>query len=361
MDYIQTTNFIGDWVRALGLPAGLDRVVNGLLGAATIAAVVMGGATLLVWVERKVSALIQSRLGPMRVGPWGILQSVADVMKLLFKEILVPTGADRLVYFLAPMLPLTAAFMVLAVIPFGPTLQVANPDLGVPYLIAMGGIGVLGILIGGWASNNKFSLLGSLRSGAQMVSYEISVALILLFITLVSGTTDLRTLVLTQQGTILDWWVFKMPGLGFFAFILYLISSTAELNRAPFDIAEAEQELAAGYHTEYSGMGFAMFFLAEYGNLIASAGVAATCFLGGFLPPAIGVASVDRVLFAVPGVVWFALKVAALILGYMWFRWTFPRPRVDQLMALEWKFLLPLNLGLLSLGAIFTAMGWVLP
>lgn len=360
-DITQTQNALGNVVRGWHLPALVEHPLLAVLGMVGVLGLVVVGATLLVWMERKVSAVVQSRLGPMRVGPWGLLQSIADVTKLMFKEILVPAGADRLVFFLAPMLPLSACFLVLAVMPFGPTLQMANPDMGVPYVIAISGLGILGILVGGWASNNKYSLLGSLRSGAQMLSYEVSIALVLLFVTMVSGTTNLRDIVVSQQGQVWDWWVFKMPGLGALAFLLYLVSSTAELNRGPFDIAEAEQEITAGFHTEYSGTAFAMFFLAEYGNLIASASLATTCFLGGFLPPTIGVAGIDHVLFMVPGVVWFGLKALFLIYIYMMFRWTFPRPRVDQLMALEWKVLLPANLVVLALGAVFLVLGWVLP
>lgn len=361
VDYSVTTNAIGDYVRHLGLAPWATSAILALLGVVAIAGLVFGAVPNLVYMERKVSAFIQSRLGPMRVGPWGILQAFADVMKLTFKEILVPRGADHLVFFLAPMLPLSASFLMLAVIPFQHNLQVCNPDMGIPYIIAVSGVGILGILIGGWGSNNKFSLLGSLRSGAQMVSYEVSLAFILLFVVMISGKADLLGVVLSQQGTVLDWWVFKIPGLGIIAFILFQISSTAELNRAPFDIAEAEQELVAGFHTEYSGTAFAMFFLAEYANLLASTSLVTVCFLGGFLPPTIGVPVVDNVLFMIPGIAWFAGKVLLLILLSMFYRWTFPRPRVDQLMALEWKVLLPANLALLVLGALFVAMGWILP
>jgi len=273
---------------------------------------------------------------------------------------MVPNGADRIVFFLAPMLPLSASFLILTVIPFDHHMQVTDLHQGILFVIAISGLGTFGILIGGWGSNNKYSLLGSLRSGAQIISYEISLALIMLFIVLITGTASLREIVLSQQGTVLDWWIFKIPGLGLIAFILFLISSTAELNRAPFDIAEAEQELTAGFHTEYSGMCFALFFLAEYINLIVASALGATLFLGGFLAPQLGIAFLDAWFTFIPGFLWFGLKIFFLIFLYMVFRWTFPRPRVDQLMALEWKFLLPINLVLLLLGGLFVAKGWIL-
>ena len=245
-------------------------------------------------------------------------------------------------------------------IPFSSSIQDTDPVLGIPYLIAVSGLGILGILIGGWGSDNKYSLLGSLRSGSQMISYEVSLAMIMLFFVLITGTASLQEIVLTQQGTILDWWIFKIPGLGIVAFLLYLVSSTAEINRGPFDIAEAEQELTSGFHTEYSGMAFAMFYLAEYVNLVSAAGLVTTFFLGGFLPPLIGVEAVDSVLIQVPGLLWFAIKTFIIIVTIMFFKWTFPRPRVDQLLSLEWKFLLPINIVLLVLGGIFVANGWIL-
>jgi len=241
-------------------------------------------------------------------------------------------------------------------IPFDHNLQVANLSVGIPFIIAVNGFGILGILIGGWASNNKYSLLGSLRSGAQMISYEISFALVLLFVVMVSGSANLMEITQSQSGTILDWWIIKIPVLGFIAFIMFFISSTAELNRAPFDIAEAEQELTGGYHTEYNGTAFAMFYLAEYINLVTTSSLATTCFLGGFLPPLIGIESVDLLMMKVPGFIWFAAKVVFMISAYMVVRWTFVRPRVDQLMDFEWKFLLPANLLLLALGATYIAV-----
>jgi NADH-quinone oxidoreductase subunit H len=351
---------IGDFIRTQIPDPTIAFIINGLISVMAILAVVFGSAPMLIWMERKVSAHMQARLGPMRVGPHGLLQTAADILKLLMKEILKPKGADTLIFWLAPLLPLTASFLVLVVIPFDHHMQVTDLDMGVLYVAAISGLGIVGILIGGWASNNKYSLLGSMRSGAQMVSYEISLALGLLFVVLISGETSLREIVFTQQGSILDWWIFKIPVLGFLGFTLFTISSIAELNRGPFDIAEAEQEITAGFHTEYTGMAFAIFFLAEYINMVVAGSLAATFFLGGFLAPLIGVPFIDNLLIMIPGYIWFGCKVLFMIFLFMWARWTFPRPRVDQLMGLEWKFLLPANLLLLVLGAFFLIMGWVL-
>jgi len=358
MDLSSTNNIIGDLVRQFMPYTWLAIIVNGILALAGVMLAGVGPAPILIWWERKVAAFTQARLGPMRLGPWGLLQTVADVLKLLFKELITPRGADKFIFFLAPALPLTASFLVLAVVPWAHNMQVANPGMGVPFIIAVSGLGILGTLIAGWASNNKFSLLGSLRSGAQMVSYEVSLSLVMLFVVLIAGTTDLREIVLSQQGPFWHWWILKMPVLGVIAFVMYMISATAELNRGPFDMAEAEQELTAGFHTEYSSTAFAMFFLAEYINMVATSALAATFFLGGFLPLQIGVASVDHVLMLIPGLLWLGLKIITLITMFMFFRWTYPRPRVDQLMSLEWKFLLPANLILLALGAIAVALGW---
>ncbi len=355
-----TTNAIGDLVRA-NFPASSAYIINGILGIAAVLITVALIPVFLVWMERKVAAHFQARLGPMRVGFHGTLQSVADGLKLLFKEVLKPAGADSFGFFLAPILPATASFLVMTIIPFDHHLQVTDLNGGVIYVIAISGLSVFGILLAGWSSNNKYSLLGAMRSGAQLISYEISLAIIMLLIVLVSGTASLREIVLSQQGTVLDWWIFKLPGLGLVAFIMYLISSTAELNRGPFDISEAESELTGGFTTEYSGISFSMFFLAEFVNMFVAGTLTTTFFLGGFLAPQIGLGTVDLLFDAVPGFVWFFLKTCFIIFLFMWFRWSFPRLRVDQLMELEWKVLLPINIIVLVLGAIFVAQGWILP
>ena len=365
------TNPIGDFVRELVpqvtayLPASLQSetldsvaafLINALICIVAVCAVNIGSAPILIYMERKVCAHVQCRLGPMRLGWHGTLQTIADVIKMLFKEVYAPSGADKMMFYLAPLIVLIAPFMVCALIPFDKNLVVADVSLGIPLIIAVNGFGVLGILLGGWSSNNKYSLLGALRSGAQIISYEISFAMILLFVVMISGSTNLMDITMSQQGTVFDWWIFKIPVLGFIAFILFFISSTAEMNRAPFDIAEAEQELTGGYHTEYNGTPFAMFYLAEYIALVTNSALATTCFLGGFHAPCIGIAAVDNVLNMVPGLVWFFGKVFFMIWCYMMVRWTFVRPRVDQLMDFEWKFLLPVNLVLLVAGATYIAM-----
>ena len=357
-------DFIREWVPKLSayLPEQLQSqtldsiaafLINALLCVIAVCAVNIGSAPILIYMERKVCAHVQCRLGPMRLGWHGTIQTIADVIKMLFKEVYSPSGADKLMFYVAPMIVLIAPFIIAALIPFDHNLIVADIDMGIPMIIAVNGFGVLGILLGGWSSNNKYSLLGALRSGAQMISYEISFAMILLFVVMISGSTSLMDIAQAQDGTVLDWFIFKIPLLGFIAFILFFISSTAEMNRAPFDIAEAEQELTGGYHTEYNGTPFAMFYLAEYIALVTNSALAATCFLGGFHAPCIGVEAIDTYLQMVPGVVWLFAKIYFMIWCYMMVRWTFVRPRVDQLMDFEWKFLLPVNLVLLAAGAVW--------
>ena len=262
-------DFVREWVPRLAeyLPANIQSedlnsvvafLINAVICIIAVCVVNIGSAPILIYMERKVCAHVQCRLGPMRLGWHGTLQTIADVIKMLFKEVYAPSGADKLMFYLAPLIVLIAPFIVCALIPFDKNLVVADVSMGIPLIIAVNGFGVLGILLGGWSSNNKYSLLGALRSGAQMISYEISFAMILLFVVMISGSTNLMSITMGQEGTIFDWWIFKIPVLGFIAFILFFISSTAEMNRAPFDIAEAEQELTGGYHTEYNGTPFAM-------------------------------------------------------------------------------------------------------
>ena len=360
MTPLSTTHPVGDWIRSL-LPAPLAAIANGLITVVAIIILVVLTAIFLVWLERKVCARFQARLGPTRVGPFGLFQPVADALKLLMKENIRPKSVDQLAYFLAPLLPITGSFLLLIVIPFDHNLQGVDPDAGIVYVTAVSGLGILGVLIGGWGSNNKYSLLGSMRAGAQLFSYELSMVLCMLLVVMASGTASLRQIVLSQQGTVLDWWIFKLPVAGLAAFLLFLVSSTAELNRGPFDLSEAEQELTGGFHTEYSGISFSMFFLAEFVNMFATAGLGATLFLGGFLAPQIGWHPVDQALAFVPGFIWFALKAYFLIFIYMWLRWTFPRLRIDHLLSLEWKFLLPASLANLLLAATMVIFKVIIP
>ncbi|MEE9220375.1 MAG: NADH-quinone oxidoreductase subunit NuoH [candidate division NC10 bacterium] len=293
----------------------------------------------LTWVERKVIGDIQVRFGPSRVGPFGLLQPIADGIKLMFKEDVVPANADRVIFILAPALSFVPALIVFAVIPFGPSFVITDVNVGLLYVFAVASLGVYGSVLAGWASNSKYSLLGGLRSAAQMVSYELGLGLSVLGVVMMTGSLSLVDIVEAQKGTWLGilprWNIFPQ----FLGFVIFLISSNAELNRAPFDLPEAETELVAGFHTEYSSMKFALFFMAEYANMIAVAALATTLFLGGWRGPLL------------PPVIWFLLKVFAFIFLFIWVRATLPRFRYDQLMGFGWKVLLPLALA----NVMFTA------
>ena len=316
----------------------------------------LSSAAGMVLVERKVAAFLQQRLGPYLVGPWGVLQPLADVVKLMFKEELRPAAADKWLFALAPILSAAAAFSAFAVVPFGAEttffglldepipLQVADVNVAVLVIFAIASMSVYGIVLAGWSSNSKYSLLGGLRSSAQMISYELSYGLSLASVLVVANSLSLTDVVNHQAGTWLGfiprWFVFLQP----IAFLIFLTAGVAETNRAPFDFPEAEQELVAGYHTEYSSMSFAMFFLAEYINMVTVSAVATDLFLGGwhgpFLPESLGW-------------IWFLLKVGAILFFYVWMRWTLPRYRYDQLMAFGWKVLLPVA----TVNLIVTAAG----
>ena len=324
----------------------------GLVGTVAFMALL---ALILIYAERKICAHFQCRLGPMRVGWHGILQSVADTIKLLLKEDIVPYAADKFLHALAPVVALMATLLALIAIPTHSMLALADSNIGVLYISAVSGLGVLGILLGGWSSNNKWSLLGAMRAGAQIISYELSATLSVLVIVMLSGSMKISTIIQAQE---LGWWVWRAPVVGLIAFISFIISSTAEINRTPFDLAEGESELAAGFHTEYSGMRFAFFFLAEYINLFIVSALGATLFLGGWMPFHLGEFTMfNQVMDLIPQSVWFFAKTGFLIFLSMWFRWTFPRLRVDQLMKLEWKILMPIGFINLLLGALMTIFG----
>jgi NADH-quinone oxidoreductase subunit H len=308
------------------------------------------------YMERKVAAFMQIRLGPNRVGPKGSMQIVADTVKLLFKEGLTPNSSDKFLFNTAPFIMVITTMLVIAPIAFSNGFQIWDTSIGVLYVSSVSSISVIGILMAGWSSNNKYSLLGAMRCGAQIVSYELSIGLSLISIVVLTGSLKISDIVQSQAD---GWWLFKghLPVL--IAFVIFIIASTAEINRAPFDLAEAESELTAGFHTEYSGMKFAMFLLAEYINLFIVAAMGATLFLGGWMPLHFGTDNAfNHVMDYVPGFIWFFGKTFLLIFIIMWFRWTFPRLRIDQLLNLEWKYLLPISMVNLLLITLIAIMGW---
>ena len=310
----------------------------------------------LVIMERKVSAYMQIRLGPNRVGPKGMLQSLADTLKLLVKENMTPNGADKFLFNLAPFIAMIVAMVIMAPIPFAKNFHLWDLNIGVLYITAISSLSVISILMAGWASNNKYSLLGAMRSGAQIVSYELSAGLAVMTIVVLTGSLQIGDIIKAQEN---GWWIFKGHIPAIIAFVLFLIAVTAETNRAPFDLAEAESELTAGFHTEYSGMKFALFFLAEYVNVFIVCAIGATLFLGGWMPFHIGNwHSFNHVMDYIPSSIWFFGKTFFLIFVIMWFRWTFPRLRIDQLLNLEWKYLLPISMFNILLVTLIAIMGW---
>jgi len=295
-------------------------------------------------------------LGPNRVGPKGMLQSMADTLKLLVKENMTPDGADKLLFNIAPFIAMIVAMLLMAPLAFAKDFQLWDLNIGVLYITAVSSISVISILMAGWASNNKYSLLGAMRSGAQIVSYELSAGLAVMTIVVLTGSLQLGDIVKAQEN---GWWIFKGHIPAIIAFVLFLIAVTAETNRAPFDLAEAESELTAGFHTEYSGMKFALFFLAEYVNVFIVCAIGATLFLGGWMPFHIGNwQSFNHVMDYIPSSIWFFGKTFFLIFVIMWFRWTFPRLRIDQLLNLEWKYLLPISMFNILLVTLIAIMGW---
>ena len=326
-----------------------------LAGIAMILLVVVL-AVVFVYMERKVAGFMQLRLGPHRVGPFGTLQVFADVFKLLLKESFAPNSVDKLLFNLAPILVLSVSFMALAPMSYASGAQLWDANIGILYVTAVSSIGVIGILMAGWSSNNKYSLLGAMRSGAQIVSYELSAGLSIVAVIAMCGSLSVSEIIASQAD---GWWIFKGHLPIMFAFVIYVIAGTAETNRAPFDLAEAESELTAGYHTEYSGMQFGMFYLTEYINMAVISMVAATVFLGGWLPFHIfNFHAFNNIMDFIPGWIWFFGKTFFIIFLMMWFRWTFPRLRIDQLLKLEWKYLLPLSIINIVIVAFIVVMGW---
>ncbi|NOZ34425.1 MAG: NADH-quinone oxidoreductase subunit NuoH [Chlorobi bacterium] len=303
----------------------------------------------LVWLERRVAGFFQLRLGPNRVGPSGLFQTIADALKLVTKELTGTVKADKQLYKIAPYFVITTALMTMALIPFSHEIQAFDINIGIFFLISVSSIGVLGIFLAGWSSNNKYSLIGGMRTGIQMISYELSVGMAVVTMVVLAGTLQISEIVELQKG---GWFIFTGHIPAIIAFMIFMIAGTAESNRVPFDLVEAESELGAGFHTEYSGMRFAYYFLAEFVNMFIIASIAVVLFFGGWLSP-FGIT--DAIPFA--GLFWFSVKVIAVIFIFMWFRWTFPRLRIDQLLTLEWKYLLPINMVNIVLMALLVWLG----
>ncbi|MFQ6132052.1 MAG: NADH-quinone oxidoreductase subunit NuoH [Armatimonadota bacterium] len=349
------------WLVGLGVPLGVYSWGKMLLVAAVVAfGFISLTALWLIYLERKVSGHIQDRLGPMRAGPKGLIQTVYDALKLLMKEDIIPRQADRLLFTLAPIAILAISVVVFVTMPFGRNLIPADLNLGIVFMVAFSSLTVLAIVIAGWSSNNKWSLLGGLRGGAQMLSYEIPMGLAVVTVVMATGSFKISDIIAAQAD---HWNIWRYPVMGLIAFLVYLTAAVAEVNRGPFDIPEAESELVAGFHTEYTGMKFALFFVSEYANTFIVCAIAATLFLGGWNLPFAGLMAerwptLRPLLESVPlSVLLFFVKTYALILLVMWVRWTYPRLRVDQLMGFGWKFLIPVgfaNLMLMGIAMVLT-------
>ena len=316
-------------------PVELGTILVMLVCAGIFVAVVPLLPLVLVLAERKVAARFQNRTGPMRVGPWGTLQTLADGIKLIFKEDYIPPQGDKILFMLAPYVIFACSFAVFAAIPFGQSILVSDFNIGIFYIMAISSVIVMGVIMAGWSSNSKWSLLGALRSAAQIVSYEIPLGLSILTVVMLVESLSMSQIVASQDGGIFTWLIFRSP-FTFIAFFIFFISAIAEVNRTPFDLPEAESEIVAGFHTEYSGMRFALFFIAEYANMFAVSAIAVTLFLGGYE----GILPGYDFLGGLPG---FVIKTLGLVFLMMWLRWTLPRLRVDQLMNLCWKYFIPIS------------------
>ncbi|NOQ92980.1 MAG: NADH-quinone oxidoreductase subunit NuoH [Flavobacteriaceae bacterium] len=350
MKTLSITKTIHEFLFGL-MPEGIASFVEWVMIAAAYLAFFALAGLLLVYMERRIAAFFQLRLGPNRVGPAGLFQTIADALKLVTKELTITDKADKFLFNLAPYFVIVAALVILSVIPFSAEFHAFDINIGVFFVMVVSSIGVIGVLLGGWASNNKYALIGAMRSGLQTISYELSVGLSIMTIVLLAGSLQISEIIEVQRTG--GWFILQGHIPAVIAFMIFMIAGTAETNRAPFDLVEAESELGAGFHTEYSGMKFAYFFLAEFINMFIVAAIAVTIFFGGYLSP-FGITE------ALPwmGVFWFMLKTLMIIFLMMWFRWTFPRLRVDQLLTLEWKYLLPINLFNIVFMAVIIWLNW---
>ena len=336
----------------------LDQLIYTVIVVLKILAIVIPlilAVAYYTYLERKVIGYMQIRRGPNRIGPLGLAQPFADVFKLLLKEIVLPENANKFLFLLAPVLTLAPAFVAWAVVPFNDWMVLADIDAGLLYILAMSSLGVYGLIIAGWASNSKYAFLGALRSTAQMVSYEISMGFALIGVLILAGTLNLREIVLAQQGGVLDWfWLPLLP-----LFVIYVISGVAETNRAPFDVAEGESEIVAGFHVEYAGAGFAVFFLAEYANMILISALTAIMFTGGWLSPFEGIPLIGDTWLGQGSIFWFLGKTLFFMYLFLWFRATFPRYRYDQIMRLGWKVFVPITIFWVMVAAMISVFGLV--
>lgn len=339
------------------LPSWLAQLVEYVAIGVVVLAMFAIIALFLIYMERKVTAFFQCRYGPNRVGKWGIIQSVADMIKILLKEVIHIDNVDKFLFYLSPFFVICASMMTFAALPFGDGLHVVDFKVGVFYLLGISSMSIIGVLLAGWSSNNKYSVIGAMRSGAQFVSYELSAGLALMTVCVMAGSLQLSTIVADQQ-YITHWNIVRGHIPAIIAFIIYMISGHAETNRGPFDLPEAESELTAGYHTEYSGLQFGFYYLAEYLNMFIIAGIATTMFLGGWNPIQVeGWDGFNQVMNWLPSFGWFFAKAFFLVFLSLWVRWTFPRLRIDQLLNLEWKYLLPINLVNLMIMVIIVVFG----
>jgi NADH-quinone oxidoreductase subunit H len=322
------------------VPESIQLVLGITFKITIIVVPIMLSVAYLTLAERKVIGFVQVRIGPNRVGPRGLLQPIADGLKLALKEIIIPSNANRFLFLIAPLLALAPALAAWAVIPFADGIVLADINAGLLYVLALTSLSVYGIIIAGWASNSKYAFLGAIRSAAQMVAYEIAMGFALVGVLMAAGSLNLGEIIRAQEGSLLHWfWLPLLP-----LFLVYFISGVAETNRAPFDVAEGESEIVAGFHVEYSGMTFALFFLAEYANMILIAALTSIMFLGGWLSPFEGIPGLESLFAWVPGIVWLLLKTAFFLFLFLWFRATFPRYRYDQIMRLGWKVFIPVTI-----------------